>query len=154
MIYDNLSNWKLYFDSPIFDEIYQKLKSITVDTKNGEYFKTELYYFKVMSYDTLLEPTIIESHKKEVDVQIVLNGGEGIKIYSPTSLEVSVKYSEKTDCQFYRSKESADMEFNLFPGKMAVFFPQDIHGCQYILSNEIKTVKKIVIKIDEKLFTH
>lgn len=154
MIYDSLTNWNQYFDAPIFDEIYQKLMSLTVNTKNGEYYRTENYYFKVMSYDTMPEPSIIESHKKEVDVQVVLKGGERIKIYSPKDLKIATEYSEETDCQFYKAKETADMEFKLFPGKMAVFFPQDIHGCQYTQSNEIETIKKIVIKINEKLFTY
>lgn len=154
MIYDNLTNWEQYFDSSTFDEIYRKLLTLSIDTKNGEYFRTDNYYFKVLSYDTLKEPTIIESHKKEVDIQVVLKGGEIIKIYSPDSLIISSEYSDETDCQFYKAKESADMEFKLIPGKMAVFFPQDIHGCQYTLSNEMETIKKIVIKINEELFTH
>jgi YhcH/YjgK/YiaL family protein len=128
--------------------------TLSVDTKNGEYFRTGNYYFKVMSYDTMPEPTVIESHRKEVDVQVVLAGGERIKIYSPNSLKIATEYSEETDCQFYKAQQPADMEFKLFPGKMAVFFPQDIHGCQYTRSNEIETIKKIVIKIDEELFTH
>ena len=154
MIYDSLTNWNQYFNAPIFDEIYQKLMLITADTKNGEYFKSDKYYFKVMSYDTMVEPTLIESHKKEVDVQVILKGGERIKTYSPNSIKISSEYSEETDCQFYKAIGAAEMEFKLNPGKMAVFFPQDIHGCQYAQSNEIETIKKIVIKIDEELFTH
>lgn len=154
MIYDSLTNWGQYFDSPIFDEIYQKLMLLSIETKNGEYYRTENYYFKVMSYDTKLKPSVIESHRKEVDVQVVLKGCERIKIYGPKGLLKTTEYSEETDCQFYKAKEVADMEFKLFPGKMAVFFPQDIHGCQYTQSNEIETIKKIVIKINEKLFTY
>jgi beta-galactosidase beta subunit len=36
---------------------------------------------------------------------------------------------------------------------MAIFFPDDIHQPQFALENKIETLKKIVIKIDEKLFT-
>ena len=154
MIYDNLTNWNQYFDSPIFDEIYKKLITLSVDTKTGEYYRSENYYFKVMSYDTMSEPSIIESHRKEVDVQVVLKGGERIRIYNPEGLKIATEYSEETDCQFYKAKDAADMEFKLFPGKMAVFFPQDIHGCQFTQSNEMETIKKIVIKINEKLFTY
>ncbi len=154
MIFDDLTNWNQYFKGPVFDEIYNKLITLSVETKNGEYYRTENYYFKVMSYDTMPEPSIIESHRKEVDVQVVLKGGERIRIYNQEGLVLSSEYSEETDCQFYKAKEAAIMEFKLLPGKMAVFFPQDIHGCQYTQSNEIETIKKIVIKIDEKLFTY
>lgn len=154
MIYDSLSNWNQYFINPVFDEIFQKLETLSVNTKNGEYFRTDHYYFKVMSYDTKKEPKVIESHRKEVDVQVVLHGGERIKIYSATKLKVSTEYSEETDCQFYKETNSHDMELKLYPGKMAVFFPEDVHGCQHTLANETQNIKKIVIKIDEKLFTH
>ncbi len=82
-----------------------------------------------------------------MDVQVVLKGGERIRIYNPEGLKIATEYSEETDCQFYKAKDAADMEFKLFPGKMAVFFPQDIHGCQFTQSNEMETIKKIVIKI-------
>lgn len=154
MIYDNITNWNQYFNGAVFDEIYQKLLSLTFDTKNGEYYRTDKYYFKVMSYDTLNEPTIIESHKREVDVQVVLKGGERIRIYNKENLKISTDYSEETDCQFYAAQKPAEMEFKLIPSKMAVFFPQDIHGCQYTLSNKVETIKKIVIKINEELFTY
>lgn len=36
---------------------------------------------------------------------------------------------------------------------MALFFPQDIHACQYNVDNTSETIKKVVFKIDEKLFT-
>ena len=36
---------------------------------------------------------------------------------------------------------------------MAVFFPDDIHNPQYAVNSKIETLKKIVIKIDEKLFS-
>ena len=154
MIYDELTHWKQYFKGPIFDDIYQKLGMISTDTPNGEHFRTDSYYFKVMSYSTMDNPTIVETHRKEVDVQIVLNGGEKIKIYDPRNLEVKTPYDEALDCQFYKVANKAAMEFDLVPNKMAVFFPQDAHGCQHIRANESETIKKIVIKIDEKLFTH
>ena len=154
MIYDDLTNWNLYFKEPIFEEIYQKLLMLSVDSKNGEHFRTDSYYFKMISYDTLENPKIIESHKKEVDVQVVLLGGEKIKIYSPEKLEITTPYSEELDCQFYKATHNPDMELNLIPGRMAVFFPQDAHACQYTHRNEPETIKKIVIKINEELFTH
>jgi len=36
---------------------------------------------------------------------------------------------------------------------MAVFFPNDIHGPLYAHNNKVDNVKKIVIKIDETLFS-
>lgn len=155
MIFDSIDNWNSYFDaSGIFGEVFDKLAKVNVNTPNGEYRINDLCYYKVMSYDTKLEPTIIESHKREVDIQVVLKGAEGINIYSVTDVEITSAYDNKTDCQFYKSVRKPQLDLRLTPGKMAIFFPQDIHGCQHAQDSNTETIKKIVIKIDEKLFTH
>ncbi len=154
MIFDNLENWNKYFKTPIFEEILSKLNTLTIDTPNGIHHESNGYYFKVMSYETKHAPTIIESHKKEVDVQILLSGSEHIKVYYQNQVESTTEYSEESDCIFYKNIDDPSLTLNLFPGKMAVFFPQDIHGCQYPVSDQTENIKKIVIKIDEKLFTY
>ena len=154
MIFDNIANWDLYFKAPVFKEIFSKLKTIDSNTANGIHYQSEGYYFKVLNYKTKQDPTIIESHKKEVDVQILLSGNEHIKVYDQSQVEVTSEYSEESDCEFYRSIEQPKLELNLSPGKMAVFFPEDIHGCQHFVNDQVENIKKIVIKIDEKLFTY
>ena len=74
MILDKINNWGLYFKTPIFLEILKELNNYKFDTPNGIYRTNENYYFKVLSYDTKLESNIIESHIKEVDVQILFFG--------------------------------------------------------------------------------
>ena len=72
MIVDSISNRKIYFKGEVFDELFEQLKSYTLDTPNGVYKNHKDFYFKVMSYDTKLTSNITESHRKEVDVQILL----------------------------------------------------------------------------------
>lgn len=152
MIVDKIENWKIYFKSPIFNTIFEDLKTYTIDTPNGVYKNNENYYFKVMTYDTKLDSTIIESHRKEVDVQILLSGNEHIKIYNETRVDIKEVYDEESDCQFYNVIGKPIAEINLEPNYMAIFFPEDIHHPQFAANNKIETLKKIVIKIDEKLF--
>ena len=153
MIIDKINNWVLYFKAPIFLEIFKELDNYNFDTPNGIYRTNENYYFKVLSYDTKLESNIIESHIKEVDVQILFFGNEKIKIYNSESVTITEPYSNETDCQFYKKKGNPISEINLQPGYMAIFFPDDIHHPQFAVGNNIQTIKKIVLKIDEKLFT-
>lgn len=152
MIVDKIQNWPIYFKQPIFKNIFEELKKYNIETPNGIYKKQQDYYFKVMSYNTKTNPEIIESHKKEVDVQIILSGAESIKIYNHKNVEITKAYKEKTDCQFYKRIKDNLYQVNLIPGYMAIFFPDDIHQAQFAL-NKITTLKKIVIKINEKLFT-
>jgi YhcH/YjgK/YiaL family protein len=153
MILDKIQNWKLYFKSPIFNEIFKELETYTINTANGVYKNDKDFYFKVMSYDTKLESNTIESHRKEVDVQILLSGNETIKIYNSTAVSITEQYDSESDCQFYKNIDNPISEINLEPGYMAIFFPDDIHHPQFAVNNKIETLKKIVIKIDEKLFT-
>ena len=153
MILDKVENSSRYFKAPIFGEIFQKLKDFDINTPNGTYKTHESYYFKVMSYETQLSPKIIESHRKEVDVQILLSGKELIKIYKEEDVSVSEKYNSKIDCQFYQELKSPISELILEPSYMAIFFPNDIHGPLYAHNNKVGKLKKIVIKIDETLFS-
>ena len=155
MIFDEIDNWEKYFGHlERFHEIFEELNSVTPEKANGIYRINSSCYYKIMSYKTKIFPSIIESHKKEVDVQISLKGKEHIKIYSADNVETLEEYDSKTDCEFYKDNKGSDLELNLIPGKMAVFFPQDIHGCQYAFNNQASEIKKVVIKIDEKFFTH
>ena len=153
MILDKIENVKRYFKAPIFEEIFQNLKDFDVNTPNGTYKTHDLYYFKVMSYETQINPEIIESHKKEVDVQILLSGKEKIKIYKKNDVTVLKEYDAEIDCQFYDELNSPISELTLEPNFMAVFFPNDIHGPLYAYENQVSKIKKIVIKIDETLFS-
>lgn len=152
MIIDKIENWPLYFKEPIFSEIKNELSNYNSTTPNGVYKTHEKYYFKVMSYDTKLDSKIIESHRKEVDVQILFSGNENIKIYNNTDVAVIEVYDEESDCQFYKNIGNPVTEVNLRPGYMAIFFPDDIHHPQFAVEGKIETLKKLVLKIDEKLF--
>lgn len=153
MIFDKIQNWKLYFKDSLFDHILEEFENYSEETQNGVYKNNENYYFKVMDYNTSFEPKIIESHKKEVDIQIILKGGEKIKLYNPENLKIIKEYSEETDCIFYEALGKHHSEIILSEGCFAVFFPDDIHQPQFALDNEIKNLKKIVIKVNEKLFS-
>ena len=153
MIYDEIKNSTRYFKAPIFDEIFNKLKEFHINTPDGVYKTHDFFYFKVMSYETQLFPNIIESHRKEVDIQILLSGKELIKIYKEEDVSIIEKYNSKIDCQFYQELNSPISELVLEPTYMAVFFPNDIHGPMYAHNNKVDKLIKIVIKIDEALFS-
>src|SRR5690606_22926100 len=150
MIFDKVINWRIYFKDEIFEEIFENLSKININTPNGIHFKSTNYYFKVMSYKTQLKPIIIESHRKEVDIQIILSGGEYIKIYDSNNVDILEPYSEFNDCEFYTNTQNENATISLRPEFMAVFLPQDIHAPLYALDNNPQEIKKIVIKANEK----
>jgi len=151
MILDKVSNWKLYFKSPKFDEIFEELSIIIESTKDGVY-TFEDYEFRVMSYKTKLKSEIIESHRKFVDIQILLKGSERIKVYDSSQVEISESYKDQTDCVFYQKPKNCHSDIVIQEGWMGVFFPDDIHNPQ-LAENQPIEIKKVVIKVNEKFFT-
>lgn len=152
MIYDSIEHWKLYFTNPIFKQIFHHLKTLNAQTPDGVYFACEQYQFRVMTYETKPAPTVIESHRAEVDIHLVLLGAERIKLFGSKEVEITTPYDAQKDCQFYKAISEPAIDLLLTPENMAVFFPQDIHQPQFMASNEPQTIKKVVIKVKSSVF--
>lgn len=152
MIYDKISNWNQYFKKDIFRDIFEKLEDFSIATENGEYHFEDGCYFKVMEYETKENPSVVESHLKEVDIQLILYGSEKIKMYHPGELKIKHEYNDTSDCIFYHTDTNPYTELILKPGYMAVFFPEDPHHPQFMNGSSFGKIKKIVIKVPVHLF--
>ena len=82
-----------------------------------------------------------ESHRKYIDVHIVLNGKELIELAHISALEPSTPYNEEKDYLLY--KNTPGDQIHLKPGICAIFFPQDAH----MPGIGKGTIQKIVLKI-------
>jgi YhcH/YjgK/YiaL family protein len=155
MIFDDIQNWKTYYGtSKNFKELVKLLPQLGMATANGTYDLEQGCYYKVMSYKTEDRPKIIEAHRKEIDIQVLLSGQEAIKIFSREQVSIVQKYDSNIDCEFYEAIQGPELQLQLTPGKMAIFFPQDIHACQYNINGASETIKKVVFKVNEEFFTH
>jgi biofilm protein TabA len=156
MIFDYISKWPLYFSAHVFKNIFGKLDQLLVETPPcGEYPLDDYdVFFKVLSYETKSADWITESHRKYVDIQIVTEGSESIRLYEREKLEVQIAYNDDNDCEFYKLPDSSvvNNSVTLRPGHMGIFFPQDVHTTQ-IAPVQTQTIKKVVIKVNEKYFT-
>lgn len=153
MIFDKIINWKRYLQNPIFEEIFNNLSTFNLDTKDGIYKNfSDKYYFKVMTVDTSIDPDIIESHKKEVDIQILFKGEERIQVYSYDQVEITENYSSLNDCTFFLANQKPLVELILKPEYMAIFFEDDIHRPLLALNDIKSNLKKVVIKVNKECF--
>jgi YhcH/YjgK/YiaL family protein len=87
--------------------------------------------------------SMIESHQKYIDIQIIVQGIETIGI-CPKSACTAAPYDPEKDFQ----KLEGEVGFiTMQPDSFAVFFPQDGHmpGVQY--NNKAAKVKKVVVKV-------
>ena len=87
-----------------------------------------------------------ESHRKYIDIQIVLAGQEFIG-YSPINfLKSKDGYSEEKDIIFYEDDSEEHSRIFVPRSYFGLFFPEDAHKPGVHISNE-STVKKAVIKV-------
>lgn len=86
-----------------------------------------------------------ETHRRYIDIQLLLSGRELIDVADPRGLEPSVAYDPEKDIAFYRRKEGGH-RLVLSPGIMAILFPQDAH-MPSVAVGEPETVRKIVVKV-------
>ena len=84
-----------------------------------------------------------ETHKKYLDIHIVVENTEKMAVTSPVRAQSRVPFSEEKDIAFYDSKDYQIVE--LLPGNMLVTFEEDLHQPKIHCNDE--TVKKLVIKV-------
>ncbi len=112
----------------------------------GRHNVNDYFFYKVLSYvpETNIE-TPYESHRKYIDIQMLLEGEEMLQVTDVNRLKVSTPYDVEKDCVFYSASENASG--TLFrPGSVVILFPKDAHRSIGISEKSIQ-VKKIVGKI-------
>lgn len=86
-----------------------------------------------------------EAHRKYIDIQYVIEGGEYIEVLPLSAVTEEQKYDEQKDILFFEEKAEG---IKLFadPAHLFIFFPEDVHKPSLKIK-EGKTVKKAVVKI-------
>ena len=87
-----------------------------------------------------------ESHKKYIDVQVIVEGIEGMEVADISHLTVSEPYLEEKDLIKYADTNMASI-LRLDHGAAAVFFPTDGHMPTLQLEDGPKLVRKTVVKV-------
>mgnify|MGYP000241745137 CR=1 FL=1 len=147
MIFDSIDNIKTYFNFKEFTTVLNSVASISLNSLDSKIDLGQGNYIKVMSDETRNQSEIIESHKREVDIQILLKGNELIKVYDSKEVDVKTPYNPDNDCQFYTNARTPHTHVILSEGYFAVFFPQDIHNPLNVVGSP-EELKKIVIKLN------
>lgn len=100
-------------------------------------------FILVQQYETkLIEDNILESHKKYIDIQYVLDGEEFIGYAPIDELSLHKEYDAENDYMLHEGKFEIN---NISNGKFAIYFPHDGH--KPTLNPQKNNVKKIVVKV-------
>ncbi len=115
-------------------------------TPEGRIDITDTCYAIVSAYTTASrDAKEYESHRKYIDVQMLIEGKECIEVAPIGSLEVTQDYSAEKDVLFYANSRRGD-DLLLEPGKPVILLPEDGHMPGLSVSEPV-AVKKVVVKI-------
>lgn len=153
MIFHSLSHFDSSFKER-FSDIFSALNERIAQDVPGDYpIRGTEIFIKILHYDTKSSDFITESHLEYVDLQIVYDGQEIIRVFETEDLEVKTPYRSDSDCQFYSIRNTSPIAvLTLTPGKAALFFPHDAHETQIAVDLIPRTIKKAVVKIHVKFF--
>jgi biofilm protein TabA len=87
-----------------------------------------------------------ESHRKHIDVQVIVDGEELIEVVDAAHIQVREAYNPERDLITYHDSETAS-HLKLLGGDVAVFFPVDVHMPTLRLRDRPVLVRKTVVKI-------
>ncbi len=87
----------------------------------------------------------LESHKKYVDIQMVLSGQELILISDISVLSVSEEYDEDRDVMFWKGETQCSLL--LEEGNMVILLPNEAHAPSVSPPSGKCNVKKAVFKV-------
>jgi biofilm protein TabA len=151
MIFGNLSyssTFGFLAVHPLWRLAFDWLRTVTPNTQPGvTELDGERVFASVQRYETLpAKQCRYESHRRYVDLQYCVGGGEIIDCGFSTDLETDGDFNEKKDVQFYLPP-ARSIPLLMAPGCFAVFFPVDAHAPKRS-DEKNSSVHKVVIKID------
>lgn len=104
------------------------------------------FYYSIQSYDTkTAEQCKLESHRKYIDIQLVVFGEEGMDFVDISRLSLKEDYDEEKDVMFW-DIPSRMSKTTLLAGDCIVLYPETAHRGARDLE-ETKHVLKIVGKV-------
>ncbi|WP_085247844.1 YhcH/YjgK/YiaL family protein [Gilliamella mensalis] len=151
MILGNINHLRLvpYLPSKIKQSIEYIKDNVNINTPIGRYDIDGDNMFFILSDSTSrhIHEANPEYHEKYIDVQIVLEGHEGMAICTlPPYTEVLDDKLEENDIAFIKTPKEETI-LVLHPNDFIVFLPHEVHKPLCAIDDEIVAVRKVVVKI-------
>jgi YhcH/YjgK/YiaL family protein len=148
MILDSLPNARLYHRlHPGLARAFAWLEGSGPSATDGTHEIGDGVRAIVQGYETAPDQSKKwETHRRNLDLQVVLEGSELVGWAPVAGLSSRVPYDETKDAEFYHPPAVPGARFQLARGLFAIFFPDDAHqpGVQEALPAK---VRKVVFKI-------
>lgn len=105
-----------------------------------KYFITDdIYALEQVFYTKPRTECFFESHRKYVDIQMIISGSELIECISTSKLNIKVPYNSDKDLITYQDTINS-IKLPLSSNEIAIYFQEDAHMCM----NKIKDIEKVI----------
>ena len=147
MIFDTLQNLPQYsILSPNIEKAIQFIlnNDLNILPEGKHLIDGDRVFVPISNYQTKMETECVtESHKKYIDIQIMLKGCERMGVAFLDQQEVTEPYNEAKDYVFYKA---ALHYLTVCQHQFIMFFPTDLHSPCHRL-DQAEWVKKAVVKL-------
>ena len=149
MIFDTLENIKNYEG---LGRVYTALKFLAeTDFTKMELGRYELQgddiFYMVQRYETDPDKTIVEAHKKYIDIQFMVDGEEIIGVAPICCEKTETEARPENDVWFYECKTEP---LTLIKNSFMVLYPNDLH-CPGVAVDGARECHKVVVKVKVQL---
>lgn len=129
------------------NEALKYLKSIDIKALEvGKHIINDWLYINVEEYISKpISNCRFESHKKYVDIQMMIHGIEAIETCDTDKLEAETDYSEEKDIAFWK-KKPGQMRSVITDNAYVILYPHNAH-MPCIAEAEPAKVRKLVAKV-------
>ena len=146
MIADNILNIERY--TAVFPEVCHFLVNNDVNSLSpGKHIISETLYLLVSEYQGKEpENSVLENHRKNVDIHVILSGEEKVKYNDCKHLTLEKSYDPEEDYELYKpsGKENSHVAET---GNFIIFFPGEAHQPGLIAGELSVKIKKVVFKV-------
>jgi len=149
MIIDSIKNASLYPFGELWTKAFDFLRTLESDIQDGKHtIAGDDLFAGIDRYETKARADAkLETHRRYVDIQMLLSGTECLEVFPKNGLTVSEPYDPDKDAEFYEVPDSVPVRVTLKPGQFIVFFPEDAHMPCLTSGDTPEPVKKMVIKL-------
>lgn len=149
MIVAPLEHHARTFAAEAVREAFAFVQSLGPEAEPTEHLLRERDLFVIVTgYDTRPPAeAVLETHRKYIDVQVMLAGREALEWYPAEGLEVRTPYDAEKDVAFYQRAEPGPARVVMRPGLFVALYPEDAHMPGLMVGGGPEPVKKAVIKI-------
>lgn len=126
----------------------QRIKNLPAGAFEKYFITDDIYALEQVFYTKPRTECFFESHRKYVDIQMIINGSELMECVNKNKLKIKVPYNSDKDLIIYQDTINS-IKLPLSNNEIAIYFQEDAHMCMNKI-NDIEKAIKTVVKVPKE----